>query len=203
MTNVDGNQTSCLSCDPERIPARIKILIAVHLVLGMTQSMTYLFPLALPHDCMKSIFNSITFAQLMLLSLWLGMGTGSNINRLLVSLLGVVYITFWPTIRETVLRPGYMGYHGENPLHLFFFSFYLFCSAHIIFSGIFLFINKKWIELKCISKTDNFIQQTRFQYSIIHLLIITFVVALVLSLSESADISNSRQFFWQDVTIYF
>jgi hypothetical protein len=179
------------------IAPRIKILVAVHLVLGIMPAVLFLFPQENQFVIVKGVLISISFAQIMLLSFWAGMGTSSGINRFLGGLLGIAYITTWPIFGRSLL-PDY----SENSLTSYFFIFSAFCLVVFIIAGVFLLIRQRWVELLRVSDSDAPIAPTRFQYSIFHLLVITLVAAVVLGLAESIRITGAQRTAWQEVALY-
>lgn len=91
MTSREFDANS--SCDEVTTAARLRQLVAVHLVLGLTPVAGILVP-ANDLRFMPLIWAlfSVSYGQLMLLSFWVGMGTSRTMWRLLGALLGSAYV---------------------------------------------------------------------------------------------------------------
>ena len=119
-------------------------------------------------------------AQLMLLSFWAGMGTSKPVHRRLGTLFGVVYVGIWPVVG------AFLSPYAQAPSIA---SIVLDLSSKgimvMLFAGVFLLFRRAGTELRRVADPAEADAAGRFQYSILHLLLIISVAAVVLGLVQS------------------
>ncbi len=169
------------------MPARLKWLLAVHLVLGMAPVFMYAYrgdPWSFSVD--RALAN-ISWGQLVLLALWAAMARGKTSWRWFGSLAGLVYLALWPSVAWMMLIEqssvasliGNLQYAGERFLPLF---------------GALLVIRRWFAELVYAPDVEPTIE--RYQFSLWYLLIATTAMAVILGLSRaSAGSSNNPYWF--------
>jgi hypothetical protein len=210
MTNFDGNQTSQVVCKSERIPARIKILVAMHLLLGMTpavgiivfsNSMSIAWLMYVVHTFYNfGFFLSLLSVQTMLLSFWIAMGTSKGIKRLIAGFLGSAYMMMWPSIG--ILLSQSASYPEESPRVAFLNSFPMICATILISAGIIILILRRSIELHRVSDPEITIAPKRIQFSILHLLMILSIAAVALGLAKNAALDPAPPTVFQIALVY-
>ena len=124
---------------------------------------------------------SVSCGQLMLLSFWVGMGTSKTIWRLLGALLGCPYVAAAPFL-YLILSPDFAAERMSDQL----IGVSLFCAfVVLLLAGGFLLMRRWFCELRRIPDPAAS-ARSRFQYSILHLLLFTSIVAVVVGLTRSA-----------------
>ena len=132
---------------PNRVgamPRKIKLLVAVHLALGMAPALAFL----VPPECLRIWFVAIagvSFGQWMLLAFWTGLGTSSSATRLIGSILGVLSLAVFPAVGIGLSA----DLTANEPLGFVFALYLAVCAATVMmFSGIFLLIRRGFAELR-------------------------------------------------------
>src|SRR5688572_30628663 len=98
MMSVPSTSTAAAeTCAPSR-PTKLKILVAVHLALGALPVLMAWVPADVHFLPLLWGLHSIGISQIMLLSLWVGVGTNPLRVRLLGTLAGIAYVTAWPPL---------------------------------------------------------------------------------------------------------
>jgi hypothetical protein len=159
-----------------RAPA-LRRLVAVHLALAVVPGVTGLTPAPLP---LTWTTTSVSIGQLMLLSFWAGMGTSKGTHRLFGTVCGVAYSQLWRV-------PGVsLGPHSHAPpMGSILSSLAAHYGVVLLLAGVFLLLRRMGTELRRASGEETAVTPARFQYSILHLLLIISVVAVVLGLVQT------------------
>jgi hypothetical protein len=160
ITPIDQSDANvaCNSVPTESI--RLRLLVVVHLLLGLAPVAVALFPLDdIRFRPLIFAFLSVPYSQVMLLSFWVGMGTSRVIWRLLGALLGSAYlaimpvlISIWlPHVTQLVLFWVWIP-HAEQILAAERISLYL--SAFVVYyvsvmalAGVFWLMRRWYAEL--------------------------------------------------------
>ena len=175
---------------------RLKALIAVHLVIGVcpaaTHSLSVYFRFR-PFLCasvIHPVIQSVTFAQLMLLSFWVAMGTSREGRRLVGMLLATLYIAMWLMVGNRLDRV---------PANMILDMFGLELKMVVVFTGVFLGIRRWKADLRCFPDPAAFPRPTGLQFSLLHLLVIVSVVAIILALVRSIRTATGEEIGWYPV----
>jgi len=168
--------------EPRSLGVGLKLLLAAHLLLGTVPVAMSLVPPEVRFLPVLWALFSVGIGQLMVLSFWAGMGTSRRVKRLLGAVCGAAYVAIWPTVGLS-LSP-YM--QGPPPITSYLLYLCLYCAMVLLFAGAFLFIRRRGTRLQRISDVVTAAAPARFQYSILHLLVITSIAAVVLGLVQSA-----------------
>jgi hypothetical protein len=173
---------AAVSTDSVAVATTLKRLVAVHLAIGLIPAASCLVRPDLRFLPLLWAMSTLTLGQLMLLSFWAGMGTSKGSRRLLGSLLGVAYVAAWPVVGKS-LSP----YSPRSPgIGAYLVMFSSQSAAVFLVAGVFFLIRRRSTELRHLCGPESFPPPARFQYSILHLLLITSVVAVVLGLARGA-----------------
>jgi hypothetical protein len=101
---VEVNDAAATTDPPYSAPSRrIVLLVIAHLVLAMvpvTLGLVTLGKYSLPYLWAVS---SVPFAQIMLLAMWIGLGTGKPFHKLATAALSAIYISFWHALGTNLL----------------------------------------------------------------------------------------------------
>jgi hypothetical protein len=184
-------------CSSVGVAPRLRLLVAVHLLVGMAPAATFLLPRNVWFPILERVLDSISGAQVMLLAFWLGMGTSKSIRRLLSTLCGSAYVTVWPVV-ALLSSPDYMG---PSAIGCYLGRFSINCAVVLVFAGILLLIRRRGGELRRVSESGTSDPPSRFQYSILHLLVITSIVAVVLGLARSTRATDTADIGWYVATL--
>jgi hypothetical protein len=191
MTNFDGNQTSQVVCKSEGIHTRIKILVGVHLVLGIVPVTIFFLPRKEEFLPILSILILIPIPQLLLVSFWSWFVKRKKIKKYHVILNAILYLSLWPIIGSASYTPEKMK------LVPLYGGFIVMGVMIVIISKLSLAFVLKKHELCYISDPKSLDLNTHFQYSIIHILVVVTIAALILGLMQSAQIANRSSFDWR------
>ncbi|MBI3462591.1 MAG: hypothetical protein HY000_05950 [Planctomycetes bacterium] len=173
---------------------RLKVLIAVHLVIGVCQVAEHFIPLDVRFAPLLWAIISVLVAQLMLLSFWVGMGTSTGIPRLGGMVLGSAYLATWWTV------PQLSSYPFDELLLIHLpVTFGAFFMVVVVLAGIFLGIRRWKAELSRDTDAVALPPRTPFQYSLLNLLVIVSVVAIVLALGRSIRLLSDDDSDWRPV----
>jgi hypothetical protein len=181
-----------VSCNSAAVAPRLKLLVIVHLLVGIMPAASVLIPLETRFLPVTWALDSISGGQLMLLAFWLGMGTSKRIQRLFGTFCGSAYVTAWPVV-ALLLSPHYIG---PSPIACYLGRFSANCAVILVLAGVFLLIRRRSGGLRRISESGTSVAPARFQYSILHLLVITSIVAVVLGLVRSARATGTAEIGW-------
>lgn len=164
---------------------RLVWLIAVHLLLSAAPGLGVLVPSVLWYLPLLWVLASVNLAQLMLLGFWGGLGT----NRLPVRIVGLVAGTAWVALLGPLLYEWLVTVPGEAPQSLWVDRigavFASFTVVVLLIAGVFTLVRRWSLELVHVDQPEP-PGPYRFQFSILHLLVIATVVSLVLGLTRSA-----------------
>jgi len=182
--SIANTASSSLLADSKRL----RQLVAVHLVLGLTPVTGILFPL---HEAsflpiIVALF-SIPLGQIMLLSFWVGMGTSKVVWRLLGGLLGSAYLAA-PPILFSILLPGSTETRtAERPsLSLYVAVLVTFFGLVLAFGGEF-WLMRRWHSELCRIHDPGASARPRFQFSILlHPLALTTAAAIGVGVTRNA-----------------
>ncbi len=181
-----------------QVDPRLRWLVAVHLVVSMAPVVSMLHPDSVSLRLVVTAAGYVQLAELTLLAFWVGMGTSNRNVRLLGALLGSAYVTVWPNLAfvfsgvsepVTVWIGRYLG------------SFSFSCLAVGLFAVVSLLVRRRFTELRRIRSPGKPLPRVRFQYSILHLLTITSIVAIVLGLACSARLAEAPSPIWMAATL--
>lgn len=161
---------------------KLKLLVAIHVVLAILPAGAFLVPNDIVFIPLLWAMVSVMYAQLMLLAVWLGLGTSKWTVRMASAVLAVAYLTIWLfvgfSIRPDTTAPSY------------FRLFASFCGLILIIAGVFLLLRRKHGEIRDITG-QQVSSRPRSQFSILQLLLVTAVVAVLLALIRAATADRS------------
>ncbi|WP_146448592.1 hypothetical protein [Bythopirellula polymerisocia] len=164
---------------------RIWLLVVIHLLFGIAPLAEFLFDGTIWFSPADFALGSLSIAQIMLLSFWVGMGGSKWIVRVLGAIVGTAYVTLWP-----VLSP-YMSFPVEEYESSFSQSFVsLFASYSaiiLLLTSVFALIRRRGTKLIHLSQLNVDILPARVRYSTFHLLILMSICSFVLSLAKLAQ----------------
>ena len=133
--------------------------------------------------------SSLTFAQLMLLSFWVGMGGNTGIVRAVGGLIGTAYITIWPVLAQYV-SPHFVEHELPPITREFLVRFSSYAAITLLFSGCFVLLRRKGTKLKHLSTFNAEVARPRVKYSMLYLLVLMSTCSLVLGLVRIAQPTN-------------
>lgn len=177
----------------EKSPRRLKMLVAGHLLASTAQAAALLMPAHVNYLPSMWALMSLAIAQLILLSFWAGMGSQRIVVRLSLAMLGSVYLAALPLLGSILAsRPG----TSQTDLSEEFLQAAGGYGALIVFlTAIFAAARRWYMELRLTSAAEQIIQAKHYQFSILHLMVVTTVAAIVLALMRFA--SGAAAADWQ------
>ena len=187
-----ADTTECNAADGGRkMPRRLKLLIAAHLIASTAQAAAFLVPAHVNYMPAMWALASLAMAQLILLSFWAGMGSQRAAVRFSAAALGSVYMAALPIGALLLSRPSWTSRH--DLYEEFFGTAGRYCSLVLFFAAIALAARRWFVDLRLTFAAEQTVQPRHYQFSILHLLIVTSVAAVVLALMRAtrADASGS------------
>lgn len=168
------------------VKARLKWLIILHLLVGIAPLASFSLPNGTWTIEAGYALGSLTFAQLMLLSFWVGMSGDTGIVRAVGGLLGTAYIATWPVLAQYV-SPHFVEHELPPITRELLVRFSSFAAFTLLFSGCFVLLRRKGTTLEHLSTFDAAVERPRVKYSVLHLLVLMSTCSLLLSLARIAQ----------------
>ncbi len=170
-----GNSSGWLPVVP-----RLRWLLGVHLALAVVAGAGFVIRGDIRFLPVLWVANSVSFAQLVLLSFWAGMGTSKPVHRRLGTLFGVAYVGIWPILGQ------FLSPYAQTPtIGDVLFDLGSKGMTVVLFAGVFLLFRRAGTELCRVADPAEAGTSGRLQYSILHVLLIISVAAVVLGLVRS------------------
>ena len=160
---------------------RLRWLVVVHLVLAVVAGAGFMIRAEVRFLPLLWAACAVWLGQLMLLGFWAGMGTSKPVHRAFGTLFGVAYVGIWPIVGQ-VLSP-----YAQTPsIGGVLFDLGSKGMMVVLVAGVFLLFRRTGTELRHVADAADAGPPGRFQYSILHVLLIISVAAVVLGLVQSA-----------------
>ncbi|TWU28191.1 hypothetical protein [Bythopirellula polymerisocia] len=167
---------------------RIKLLIAIHLLVGIAPLAMFSLPETNWMFPAMWALSSLSIAQIMLLSFWVGMGRNRGVGRTIGAFGGTAYVSFWPMMAQFLAFPD--NAYDSLFTKEFLVEFSSYGALVLLLSCAFLLIRRKGISLVHLSELNTQIEVTRLRYSTFHLLLLMSICSVVLSLTKIAQPSE-------------
>ncbi len=155
----------------------LRRLIAVHFFLAAAPAAIALIPADVRWLPAFWALGSVTIGQLLLLSFWVGLGSGRGGRRFLLALLTCGYAAAWIAAGQTLAGRGresvWARWAGESAA-----VFLRLAVVLLIFGGAFFAVRRRYGGLRLLSEREAGETSARIQYSILHLLVITSAAAV-------------------------
>jgi hypothetical protein len=166
------------------LPSRIELrwLVASHILLATVPTAGPFLPPDNPYLPLLWALSSIPLGQMLVLSFWVGMGAGRITCRLIIALIGCVYLEAWPALGTALYQAVYdTPYYGSG----FGAGVAMSWMIVLVIAAVFLVV-RRFSELRIAPDPSGMQSPTRVQYSILSILVLTAVVAVLLGLMRSA-----------------
>lgn len=169
--------------------SHLKIILIAHLVVGLAPVGIAFVPLSVSGLPIIWTLASIGLSQLMLLSIYAGMFTGSARNKLLVATFGIAYIAVFQTIGERLMAGAvstfsiggsYLRFVGMDAGIFIVLTIVVACARQAVGSV---------RRLGVIAPTP---RDARPQFSLLSLLMALSIAALVMGLVRSSRLADDR-----------
>jgi hypothetical protein len=188
-------------CKATTVSRRLRWLIAAHVVLGAIPVLSVFVPPDVRFLPVLWALWSVLLAQLMLLAFWAAMGGNRGIGRLLGALGGCAYVAVWPVL-VSILSP-YSAEASAGEWILGYLTMLLLDTGMVLLLAGGCLIMRRWfVELHRLPQPTDNAGPPCFRYSILHLLVVTSVVAVVLGLMRSARQDDSLATQWYSLASY-
>jgi hypothetical protein len=161
------------------MPGRIKLLLAIHLVLGIAPAAMFLHPGDLRWIPLTWALSGIAVGQLMLVGVWAGLGAATGVQRWLGIAVGTIYLSVWPTIGIAFVAPR------EEIVATLVLQIGINASLLLLSTGVFLFVCRRWAELLLVRDSALF-AEGRYQFSVLQILIAITCLAMLLGLARAS-----------------
>ena len=167
------------------VHSRMKWLIAIQMIVGIAPLASFSLPSSTWMLPVMWALSALSLAQLMLLSVWVGMGSNKWTARLVGAVGGTAYVTIWPVLAEYV-SPNVME-HETSFVNAFLVMFTSYTALVLLFSGSFLLLQRRGTKLVQTCKLVAQVERPRTHYSVFHLLVLMSFCSLVFSLVKLAQ----------------
>ncbi len=170
------------------MPGRLKWLVGMHLLLGVTPVLMFAHPGNLQWVPVTWALASVTIGQLMLLAVWAGLGNSTGEYRWIGSISGLAYLAIWPA-----LAPMLSSYADESVASVFARHAGIDGMVFAVMLGIVLLMRRRFTIVRFSGDVEP--QVGRQQFSVRHLLAVIACVAAFLAsarVSVAADVTS----FW-------
>jgi len=192
--NVDTTNELKAPTRPVASVRRLRLLVGAHLALTSVLLGYRFIPGEVTYLPLLNAIGSVSLAQALVLSFWLGMGTSGAIRRIIGGVLGVLYVCAWQLIAFPV-----SGDPLSDLLSNFLNSLLQFGLLLGLFGGGFLAV-RRWVAHLQYRETFDDQRPRRAQFSILHLLLVTTIAALVLGLARGSR-GTTNQFDWSYIAL--
>lgn len=183
------------------IDRRLRGLVAAHVILGAIPVLSVFVPPDIRFLPVLWTLWSVLLAQLMLLAFWAGMGGNRGIGRLLGAFLGCSYVAVWPLLLS-ILSPYSAETSAGEWIKVYLTALLFYSVMVLLLTGGCLVMRRWFVELHRLPQPADTVRPPRFRYSILHLLVITSVVAVVLGLMRSARQDESPATQLHSLTLF-
>jgi MFS family permease len=120
---------------------------------------------------------------MMTLSVWLGMGSPRFMRRLLLSLIATAYMAIWPIVSDWIGSSW-----ATDPLERirdYAEAFGAYSALVILFGCMFILLGRR-LKLVRLASPDALPRGERFQFTVLHVLVLMSLVAVLLTLLRTA-----------------
>lgn len=168
-------------------PGRLRLLVLAHLLISPAPAVAFLAPADIRYLPVIWLGSSVLLAQLMLLAVWLGLGRCELHWRLIATALGCAWLTTWACLPQIATQATAERWHLLFGMSL---------GSVAVWAGVFFAVRRFKADLQIATPGRQVPVETRWQFSILHLLIVTAVVAIVLGLAQGAEAGRQDSEGW-------
>jgi hypothetical protein len=168
------------------MPGRLKVLLVVHLVLGIAPAAMFLLPGDLRWIPLTWALSSVTLAQLMLLAVWAGLGATTAARRWLAIVAGLLYLAAWPTLVLSLVMTS-----EESAIATFVLFAAMDAAWLLVATSGFLLVRRRFAELVRVTDGKS-LPASRHQFSILQVLIVTSLAAMMLGLARASTRADAE-----------
>ncbi len=160
----------------------MRVLLAAHLIVGVAPAAMYVVLLDTRYLPLMWALASVGLGQLMLLMLWVGMGTAGPVSRIVGSLFGSAYLAVWPIVWQMLV-----GWSDRifSPLDTFVVFALAYWAAVLVLGGAFLLVCRL-SDMRLIGSAEARASDSSSQYTVRQLLVLVTLAAVVLAASRLA-----------------
>ena len=181
---------------------RLFWLVALHCVAAASPALAILLPMSVAALPFLWALFAISFGGILTLAVWIGMGPGRMLRRLGAGLLASAYVAIWLTLFD------YLQSNQRAPASEWVTNYLrgtaLLGAIMLIFGGMFGLLGRRYRLTRDVGETLP-TEKSRFQFSVLHGLVLMSVVAIVLSLSrfvrETIE-TNADETVWNLIAVY-
>ena len=169
---------------------RLRALVITHLALGVLPVAGFLVPPGNRYLALKWALIAVGFGQLMVLSFWVGMSTVKGVLRLVGALCGTAYVVAGLLLAESLSPYSTGPTRLTEYVTLYVGLFSVYSLVVFLLAGVFWLIRRSSTELRLVADPNGLVAPARFQYSVLHILIVMAFVSVVLGLVRSARVAD-------------
>lgn len=179
-------------------PKRIYWLVAAHVVLAAAPLLVLIVPFSFASLPLMLALFGVPIGSLMTLSIWLGMGSARIWWRLLGAVAATAYVTLMLSIVNILQMVQYTAtIDAIDYLQNYSRIAVTYLVVVLLFGGMFGLLGRRY-ELRRFEPSEVLPDRERFQFSVLHVLVIMSAVAVVLTLlrASRSDSATSGAFEW-------
>jgi hypothetical protein len=167
-------------------PKRLYWLVAAHVVLAAVPLLGIMVPFSMESLPLMSALIGVPIGSLTTLSVWLGMGSARIWLRLLGAAVATAYVTLMLSIVNILQIVQYTGtIDGIDNLKNYSGIGLAYLVVVLLFGGMFALLGRRY-ELRLFEPHEVLPDRERFQFSVLHVLVIMSAIAVVLTLLRAS-----------------
>jgi hypothetical protein len=178
---------------------RIRWLVLAHLVLASAPMLGWLLPFSMAMLPLRWALIELPLGSLMTLSFWVGLGRMRLLWRIAIGMAGGFYLSFWPFLQESLESRDASGapiYKNVDEWIMGYLqSVIQFGTLLVLFSATFMLI-RRWYELALVRREFLPSHNERWQFSMLHIMVVMSVIAVVLSLLRATRQTPDQETTW-------
>ncbi len=182
--------------------ARIRWLVAAHLVLAAAPLLGLLVPVSMGTLPLLWALIALPLGGLLTLSVWIGLGRTRLLWRAAVGMAASFYMSVWPFIQESVGMHDPAGiaiYRNANDWIIGYLEAVVpFSILLFLFGGLFMLIGLRF-RLVMVKPDAAPPCRARLQFSMLHIMVVMSVVAIVLSLLRATRQARGSESTWDSL----
>lgn len=181
---------------------RLLWLVAFHCVAVTSPALAVFVPMDVATLPILWALFAIAFGSILTLAVWIGMGAGRMLRRLLTGFLASAYFAIWLTLFD-YFQPNRRP-HAAEWVTNYVGGAALLSAVLLIFGGMFGLLGRRY-QLTRSSTAVMSVGKSRFQFSVLHVLVLMSIVAIILSLTrfvrETIE-TNADETVWNLIAVY-
>ena len=171
-------------------PTAIYALVAVHLLLAIAPLSMALIPFSIRALPLGWALASISYAQVMLLSMWIGMTRGRTIPKILLAITVAVYSSFWSVAGWAVFTDGRLeNISSLTTLQPLLFLLAILAMLSFLMAG----ASRLMRSIRFVNKSEAVVADPGIRFSLCTILAILTSASVVLGLTRLSNVKIAEE----------